>query len=150
MEAGSDTSRIGLSQAIAAAALDPRWVRKAVEELEEVCGKNAERLPNIEDRPRLPYISAVVKETFRWRPMVEIGLPHMLTQDDEYEGYRFPAGTLFTWNAYAIALNPDEYDDPERFMPERFLNEDVHNPLKGHFSFGTGQLLSPSRLNLDR
>lgn len=138
LEAGSDTSRNAITQFAAAAACYPEWVTKARIYLDEVCGSNAERLPSLADMDKLPYITAAFKETLRWRPFIQTGVPHMLTQDDEYEGYRFPAGTQFTWNAYAIALNEDDYKDPKRFMPERFLNSDLNNPLKGHWSFGTG------------
>lgn len=140
LEAGSDTSRITISQLMAAACTDPRWVKTAREQLDSVCGANAERLPEFSDRSRLPYITAVAKEAFRWRPMAQIGFPHMLTEDDEYEGYRFPKGTVFTWNAYGIALDEKEFEDPMRFWPERFMNEDLGNPLKGHLSFGPGEL----------
>lgn len=139
MEAGSDTSRVTIGQIIAGAATYPDWAARARAELDAVCGGHGERLPQWEDRPRLKYISAVVKEGFRWRPNIaEIGTPTMLTKDDEYEGYRFPAGTVFTWNAWAIALSPDEYEDPERFWPERFLDGDEENALKGHWAFGPG------------
>lgn len=138
MEAGSDTSRMTISQVMAAAVLDRRWVDTARQALDRVCGPNGERLPTIDDRISLPYITASVKEAFRWRPFAEIGVPHLLIQDDEYEGYKFPAGTLFTWNATAIALDPNEYEQPERFWPERFLNDDVDHVLKGHWSFGPG------------
>lgn len=140
MEAGSDTSRMTISQVIAAAALDKRWVETARKELDKVCGF-ADRLPEFSDRQDLPYITAVVKEGFRWRPFAEVGVPHALIQDDEYEGYKFPAGTVFTWNAVNIALDPNEYDDPLRFWPERYLNDDLNNVLKGHWSFGAGNTL---------
>ncbi|KAF2796704.1 cytochrome P450 [Melanomma pulvis-pyrius CBS 109.77] len=139
LEAGSDTSRNAITQMAAAAACYPEWARKARTYLDEVCGDNAERLPSLTDMDKLPYITAAFKEVLRWRPFIQTGVPHMLSQDDEYEGYKFPAGTQFTWNAYAIALNENEYEDPERFMPERFLNNDLNNPLKGHWSFGTGR-----------
>lgn len=139
MEAGSDTSRISISQIICAAILDPRWVRTAREALDAVCGSNAERLPEFSDKKNLPYITAVVKEGFRWRPMAQIGFPTMLIQDDEYEGYKFPKGTVFTWNAMAISLDEKEYEEPMRFWPERFLNEDLDNVMKGLWSFGPGR-----------
>lgn len=140
MEAGSDTSRVSIAQIVAAAATYPDWVQRARTQLDAVCGSAADRLPQWEDREKLPYITAVVKEGFRWRPNVaEIGAPTMLVKDDEYEGYKFPAGTIFTWNAWAIALNSDEYEDPERFWPERFLNDDLDNALKGHWGFGPGK-----------
>ncbi|KIM93630.1 hypothetical protein OIDMADRAFT_137246 [Oidiodendron maius Zn] len=132
IEAGSDTTRVAVLQMIAGAACYPGWARKARDLIDEVCGQNAERLPNLADRSRLPYISAVVKETLRWRPFLQSGVPHTLTQDDEYEGYKFPAGTEFSWNAYSIALNDKEYSDPLRFEPERFMNDDLKLPAKGH------------------
>ncbi|KAH1974866.1 hypothetical protein KXW88_000589 [Aspergillus fumigatus] len=137
MEAGSDTSRVTLGQIIAGAITYPDWVTRAREQLDRVCGAHAERLPGWDDRPRLPYITAVVKEGFRWRPNIaEIGAPTVLIKDDEYEGSRIPKGTVFTWNAWAIALSPDEYEQPQRFWPDRFLNEDLENALKGHGAFG--------------
>lgn len=140
LEAGTDTTRVSLAQAIAAMAAYPDWIEKARKELDEVCGHNAERLPTFEDRKRMPYMTAVTKEIFRWRPVItETGVPTLLTQDDEYEGYRFPAGTIFVWNQWYIGLNENEYEQPERFMPERFLNEDLEKPLKGHWAFGAGR-----------
>ncbi|PVH73673.1 cytochrome P450 [Cadophora sp. DSE1049] len=139
LEAGSDTSRNAITQSIAAMATYPAWVKKARGLLDEVCGANAERLPSLADRKQLPYISAVVKEVLRWRPFLQTGVPHMLEKDDEYEGYRFPAGTQFAWNAYAIALNENEFEDPFTFNPDRFMNADLNNPLKGHWQFGTGR-----------
>ncbi|KAF3403520.1 Cytochrome P450 monooxygenase yanC [Penicillium rolfsii] len=138
MEAGSDTSRMTMSQIIAAAALYPAWVQTAQRHLDRVCGHGA-RLPSFDDRDELQYISAAVKEGLRWRPFVPLGVPHMLTEDDEYEGYRFPAGTVFTWNGAAISQSAKEYNEPERFMPERFLNADVENVLQGHWAFGPGR-----------
>ncbi|KXH53334.1 hypothetical protein CSIM01_11854 [Colletotrichum simmondsii] len=142
MEAGSDTSRVTLGQIIAGAATYPDWVIRARARLDEVCGFNAERLHVWEDRERLNYISAVVKEGFRWRPNIaEIGAPTMLIKDDKYEDYmyHFPAGTIFTWNAWAIALSPEEYGRPEEFWPERFLDGNEENALKGHWAFGPGR-----------
>ncbi|KAF9729672.1 cytochrome p450 [Paraphaeosphaeria minitans] len=146
IEAGSDTSRMTLSQIVAAAATDRRWVEEAQAALDRVCGVAA-RLPEFSDRGELPYLSAVVKEGFRWRPFAEIGMFHTLIKDDVYEGYHFPAGTVFTWNAWHIALNPDAYPDPLRFWPERWLDPSiksvdpskVEDPLAGHWSFGAGR-----------
>lgn len=140
VEAGSDTTRMILSMIIAAAATDSRWVVEAQKELDHVCGSNAERLPCFSDKNELPYITATVKEAFRWRPVSELGPPTLLTQDDEYEGYRFPAGTLFTFNTWNLHLSPNEHKYPHRFWPDRYLNmgKDLYEPLKGHYGFGPG------------
>ncbi|KAG8629607.1 hypothetical protein KVT40_003472 [Elsinoe batatas] len=67
LEAGSNTSRMTLDQVIAGAALFPDWVERARSELDEVCGGDAQRLPEIRDMPHLPFIKAVIKEAIRWR-----------------------------------------------------------------------------------
>ncbi|KAK5265692.1 hypothetical protein LTR99_008830 [Exophiala xenobiotica] len=142
LEAGSDTSRMTMSQLIAAAVLQPDWVERAREQLDRVCG-DAKRLPRFEDKPNLPFITAAVKEGFRWYPFGPIGVPHMMSQDDEYEGYKLPAGTMVTWNMHHLSRSPDEFEDPERFWPERFMNDDLNNPLKGHWAFGAGRRVCP-------
>ncbi|EKG10196.1 Cytochrome P450 [Macrophomina phaseolina MS6] len=142
MEAGTDTSRLSLNNILAAAAAYPDWPVRAREQLDALCG-DAERLPGWEDRDALPFITAAVKEGFRWRPKIaDIGVPVTSIRDDEYEGYRIPAGTVVTWSNWAVAMNPNEYEDPERFWPERFMNEDLKNPLKGQWGFGPGKRTS--------
>lgn len=75
------------------------------------------------------------------RPSIaETGIPHATTEDDEFEGYHIPAGTVVTYNNWGIANDPAEYDQPERFWPERFLDEDLDKFLKGHLGFGAGEL----------
>jgi cytochrome P450 len=80
IEAGSDTTRNQNNLVIAAAALYPEWVVKARKELDEVCGHNAERLPNWQDWEKLRYIHAVAKEGLRWRSNgADTGVPRVLT-----------------------------------------------------------------------
>jgi cytochrome P450 len=80
----------------------------------------------------------------------QTGIPHALTTDDEFEGYRIPAGTTVTWNHWAISHNENEYKDAERFYPDRFLDEDLDDVVKGHYGFGAGRsrslILQPSSL----
>lgn len=138
MEAGSDTTRGTLNVVLVAACVQPDWVKRAQAELDKVCG-NAERLPTFADLGHLQYIQAVAKETLRWRPLVDVGVNHMCTEDFEFEQYYFPKGTLFTWSAWAISQNPAEYPDPERFYPERFMDEHVGDILHGIWGFGAGR-----------
>ncbi|KAI8310664.1 hypothetical protein K4K61_000347 [Colletotrichum sp. SAR11_59] len=142
MEAGTDTTRASLDQCVAAAALWPDWIERARKELDEVCGARAERLPTAQDMPNLPIIKGAVKESVRWKPTIaETGIPHALMRDDEFEGYKIPTGTIVTYNQWAIANSTDEYEQPERFWPERFINDDLDKPAKGHLGFGAGRRL---------
>jgi hypothetical protein len=138
VEAGSDTTRGTMNAVVAAAIAQPDWVERARAELDRVCG-NAGRLPTFADVPELAYIQAVAKESLRWRPLAEVGVNHMCTDDFEFEQYYFPKGTLFTWNSWAISQDPAEYEDPERFWPERFLDKFVGDVLHGQWGFGAGR-----------
>jgi cytochrome P450 len=71
--------------------LYPEVQHAAHEEIDRVVGG---RLPNFSDRENLPYINAIIKETLRWQPIGAMGLPHMTTQDDTYQGYHIPKGAL--------------------------------------------------------
>ncbi|KAJ3547665.1 hypothetical protein NM208_g1403 [Fusarium decemcellulare] len=142
IEAGSDTTRVALNQLMAGAALFPEAVQRARKDLDEVCGANAERLPTASDIASLPYIKAMSKEVLRWN----ISFPeiaHSLIEDDTFEGYNLPAGTNVIWNSWGVHMDGSEYDHPERFWPERFLNEDLDKPIKGHVAFGAGRRICP-------
>jgi cytochrome P450 len=63
----------------------PHVLRKAQAEIESVVGPD--RMPDFDDKERLPYIRAIVNETLRWRPGGSLtGVPHLSTADNEYNG----------------------------------------------------------------
>ncbi|KAL2844159.1 cytochrome P450 [Aspergillus pseudoustus] len=143
---GADTTVSTLSCFFLAMALHPDVQKNAQEELDCVLGPN--RLPTFEDRPNLPYIEAIVKESLRWHPVAPMGIPHMCTEDDIYEGYRIPKGSLIMPNIWTFTHNPTIYTDPETFNPSRFLfatpELDPHT-----LSFGFGRRICPGRLLAD-
>jgi cytochrome P450 len=144
VEAGSDTTRNQNNLLVAAAASDPSWVAAVRAQLDSVCGANGERLPTYDDMPRLPLVQATIKESLRWRPnLTEAGFPHKLTEDLEFEDYKFEKGTIFTTNSWYIHLNPKEFKDPLSFKPERYMDEHVNDMLQGHWGFGSGTPLAP-------
>ena len=69
--AGADTTVSSIIGCILAILLYPSVQRKAQAEIDEVIGGG--RLPQFEDRERLPYVNALVKETLRWRVSAPIG-----------------------------------------------------------------------------
>ncbi|KAK3315853.1 cytochrome P450 [Apodospora peruviana] len=159
MEAGSDTTASTLLSFLLAMIKYPEVFKRAQKEVDEVCGPS--RSPGPEDITRLPFIKAVMDETLRWRPTASGMIPHMLTEDDTYEGYFLPKGTVFLPNVWAIANDEEEFENPERFMPDRFLdinNSQLdNNETKGgvdggdydvdgqrtRFAFGAGRRLCP-------
>lgn len=121
LSAGSDNPRMAINTWVMSCLAYPAVQEKARQEIDRVCGANADRLPKLEDMTRLPYMCAVVKETLRWRPIVPLVPQRVLVEDMDFEGYRFPAGTEFLVNSIPVCSNG--YDTPSRFVPERWLGE---------------------------
>ncbi|EMD39029.1 hypothetical protein CERSUDRAFT_133760 [Gelatoporia subvermispora B] len=144
--AGADTSVSTLQCFFQAISLYPEVQSRAQDELARVVGPS--RLPDFTDQESLPYIKALCKECLRWQPVVPLGLAHGSLKDDEYRGYRIPAGSVLFQNTWAILHDPEEYPDPEEFRPERFLkdgkwNSDIMDP--GVVAFGAGRRICPGR-----
>ena len=132
-EAGSDTTTMAMQSFVLAALTYPEAVKQAQEQLDAIVGDN---LPTFEDRPRLAYVEAVAKETLRWRPVSAGGIPHAVTQDDEYSGYHIPRGATVLANHWAIDLDEEAYGkDALDFRPSRWLE----NPDLPLASFGYGR-----------
>ena len=66
------------------------------------------------------YLRAVVQETLRLRPVISI-VGRVLQAPMHIAGYDVPAGTTVAPCIYLLHRRPDLYPDPERFVPERFL-----------------------------
>ncbi|GJE86658.1 cytochrome P450 [Phanerochaete sordida] len=128
-----DTTTATLSWFTHAMVKHPEAQKKAQEEIDRVVGHD--RLPEIEDRDSLPYVNAVLKEIFRWQPIIAM-LPRASSQDDEYNGYFVPAGTYMLANIWAVLHDPEVYPEPEKFLPERHLKEGTPDPLDVAFGFG--------------
>ena len=69
---------------ILAMTLFPSKQAIAQAELDRVVG--ACRLPTMEDRPSLPYIEALIKETLRWHVILPQSIPRRTDKDDVYKG----------------------------------------------------------------
>ena len=88
---------------MAAMANNPDVQRRAQAELD--AGVGPDRLPMMEDKPSLPYISALVKECLRWRSVVPLPPPHVTTEEDEYKGYRIPKGCVMVSNIWCVSIH---------------------------------------------
>ncbi|KAJ7618949.1 cytochrome P450 [Mycena rosella] len=118
---GADTTVAVLSTFFLAMALYPEVQAAAQAELAKVVPSG--RLPQLSDRPSLPYIECVMREVLRWKPIAPLGLPHLLTKDDIYRDYDLPAGSIVMVNVWSILRDPLIFPDPEEFRPERFMND---------------------------
>ncbi|KAG2156377.1 cytochrome P450 [Suillus clintonianus] len=120
--AASDTTTSTLTVFLLAMVLNPEVQAKAQAEIDRVVGKD--RLPDFDDRPAMPYVDAILRETLRWRPVVPFGIPHTSMSSDIYRGFFIPKGIFVLFNTWAMTHNETKYPSPNEFKPERFLHED--------------------------
>jgi len=67
------------------------------------------------------YLTATVQETLRLRPVIVV-VVRKLTEPVELGGYELPAGARVVPSIHLIHRDPQIYPEPERFLPERFLD----------------------------
>ncbi|KAJ7448970.1 cytochrome P450 [Mycena latifolia] len=143
--AGADTTVSSLGTFVLAMLSNPDAQKRAQAEIDSITG--GKYLPGFEDEASMPYVSALVKEVLRWRNVTPVGVPHLLTTDDEYRGYRLPAGSMVMGNTWAILHDEVMYPDPNAFKPERFLLDGKLNPAvrDPDAAFGFGRRVCPGR-----
>ncbi|KAJ7176735.1 cytochrome P450 [Mycena filopes] len=142
LDAGSDTSAAVLLSLILVLSLYPECQERARKEIDAVIGPG--RLPVAEDVPKLPYLDALLKEILRFRPQFPLGIPHMMT-DNIYKNHFVPKGSKIMLNTYAIFHDPEIFENPDVFNPDRFLNSEygtrpgMDTDFRDNFLFGAGR-----------
>ncbi|KAK9781621.1 putative Cytochrome P450 [Seiridium cardinale] len=117
--AAVDTTLGTFKSLMLAFAAFPETLRKAQKEIDSLAGN--EPLES-EKLGELKYLKACLLEVLRWRPTAPQCLPHALSKDERIGQYFFPKGTVFIANAWTIQRNGKEYDRPNEFIPERFID----------------------------
>ncbi|CAN1275747.1 Cytochrome P450 76A2 [Linum perenne] len=102
------------------------------------------RNPEVEesDIDELPFLQAIVKETFRLHPPLPLLVPRRVEEDALFMGYHVPKGTQVLVNAWAIGRDPEAWEeDSWSFRPERFLGSKVDFRGQHHqlIPFGAGR-----------
>jgi len=148
LDAGAETSASYLQNFVISLLQSPVSQRKAQKEIDSVVG--GDRLPVLADFERLPYIKALVREVFRFRPVLPIGFPHVAAENIAYKGYHIPRDSIIFMNIWGIYHHPDYFDEPETFKPERYLNNPFGTKkgvnttgFRDNLSFGAGRRTCP-------
>lgn len=69
------------------------------------------------------YVTATIQETLRLRPVLPNAAPRLVAKPIEVGGWSYPTGCCLVPNGYLIHQDPEIYDDPRAFRPERFLDD---------------------------
>ncbi|KAH9784294.1 cytochrome P450 83B1 [Citrus sinensis] len=142
--AGTDTRAATVVWAMTYLMKNPRAMKKVQQEIRSLIGGN-KGFVNEDDVQELHYLKAVVKETMRLQPTVPLLVPRETIEKCVIDGYEIPAKTLVFVNAWAIGRDPEAWENPEEFYPERFVDSFID--FKGqHFElipFGAGRRICP-------
>ena len=117
-----------------------------LEEIESVLGDDTSRPLTLEDLEKLKYCEAIIKETSRIRPTASM-FGRRSSLPDEVAGYKWPADTQFQVYSRGINNNPLYWEEPDKFNPDRFIDNQVtERQQKNSFMmFGGGLRMCPGR-----
>lgn len=136
---GAETTSTTILWCMALLVRYPEVQKKVEKERKERIGN---RIPNSKDRGNLPYLEAMIQETLRISSITPLGAPHKAMCDTSVNGHNVPAGTQVLINHWAFHHDEREWDQPEVFKPERFLDVNgnfIHGLKKSYLPFGAGR-----------
>ncbi|CAD5221441.1 unnamed protein product [Bursaphelenchus okinawaensis] len=119
--AGQETTSTTLTWAVSYILKYPETQQKAQEELDRVIGPN--RLITMADRKDLHYVNAFVNEAQRCANVLLLNFPRTTTREVEVAGKVLPKGTIVVPQMSAIMNDPEVFDSPSTFNPDRFIDE---------------------------
>ncbi|KAG6397221.1 hypothetical protein SASPL_143387 [Salvia splendens] len=150
--AGTDTSSSTIEWALAEMIKNPSIQKRAHQEMDRVIGRERRLLES--DISNLPYLKAICKEAYRKHPSTPLNLPRISTDACVVDGYHIPKNTTLSVNIWAIGRDPDVWENPLDFNPDRFLSGGLQGiePGGNHFElipFGAGRrICAGSRMGI--
>ncbi|CAL9234425.1 unnamed protein product [Arabidopsis halleri] len=141
--AGTDTSTHTIEWIMAEIMNNSCIFERLREEIDSVVGNT--RLVQETDLPNLPYLQATVKEGLRLHPSSPIVI-RTFEEGCKIGGFYIPEKTRLVINGYAIMRDPNNWEDPLEFKPERFLDSSrssqkdaIKEEVLRYIAFGSGR-----------
>ena len=139
--AGSDTTSTSMNWAMLYMILHPDVQEKVRKELEANVGSKKVKMS---DKNSTPYTEAVIHEVLRKSSIAPVSLFHISSDAMKVGQYDIPKDTLIVPMLYDIHHNPEYFNEPDEFKPERFLSKSEDGSLKFTpdpkvIPFGTGK-----------
>ena len=134
--AGAETTALTLAWCLYVLSQKPEIKEKIRAEARAVCG---EREPTWKEAQELTYTKQVIQETMRMYPPVW-ALIRTALEEDEIDGHKISPGDQVVLCTYAAHHNPEFWDNPEEFDPERFSPDRMKKRAKyTYMPFGAGR-----------
>ncbi|KAJ9552669.1 hypothetical protein OSB04_016714 [Centaurea solstitialis] len=140
---GTDTSSTTIEWAMTEMIKHPSVMEKVQQEVRKAFhGKT--KITEL-DTQGLSYLQLVIKETLRLHPPIPLLLPRVCREQCKIGGYDIPIKMKVIINAWACSTNPEFWEDPEDFRPERFENTliDFKGTHHHYIPFGSGRRMCP-------
>lgn len=132
-----------------------RWILLYVALNQEVQAKIREEfdgmknVPTLEDYDQLIYVRACIAETQRIRSSIPLGIPHGTNEDTILCDYKIPKGTMILPLQWAIHMNENNFNDPDKFDPTRFIDDNGQFYTPPNFvAFQSGKIDNNSLLKV--
>jgi cytochrome P450/NADPH-cytochrome P450 reductase len=136
--AGHDTTANTLAWTLYELSRHPDVQAKVLQEISNA-GITSDKLPTVEQISSLKYLSRVLKETLRLHPPLRALTKYCKKDCIVPGGYRIKAGTQTVVSVFNMHINPDVYENPTKFDPERFTpEEEQKRSLYSWLPFSTG------------
>ena len=133
--AGTETTNTSIRWLLLIMLYFPEVQRKCQEELDANIG---EKTPELADREKLPYIEAVIHESLRFRTVAPMGALHVTEKNTTLYNYTIPKDTVIISNLYTCHTDPNLWESPQEFRPERWIRDGRFQQNKHFISFSTG------------
>lgn len=129
--AGHDTTALALTYTFYLLDEHPEHRRRFHEEVDEIDGR-----PTFADLQSLDHTQRVLREAMRLYPPVYT-LFRSPREPVELQGYSIPEDALIMLSQWATHRDPRQFENPETFDPDRWIDPD-HDPF-AYFPFGAGK-----------
>ncbi|KAM6959222.1 cytochrome P450 2M1-like [Aplochiton taeniatus] len=136
--AGTETTTSTLRQCLLMMIKHPHIQERVQREIDEVIGLS--RMPQLDDRSKMPYTDAVIHETQRFMDLSPTSVPHKVIRDTEFHNYLIPEGTMVLPLLSSVLFDPELFKNPLQFDPNNFLDENGRfKKNDGFIVFGIGK-----------
>ncbi|XP_026399577.1 cytochrome P450 71B36-like [Papaver somniferum] len=141
---GSENTSIPITWAMTELIKNPDSMKKVQEEIRNFVGTKGK--VDEADLEHFIYLKMVVKETLRLHPSSPILIREPSTENGKVNKYKLKSKTMILINTWAMGRDPEYWEKPDEFLPERFTNNSID--FRGSdfefLPFGAGRRVCPA------